>query len=132
MSQGWFALRNSWAKNSLRNLTTPELRVYLLLRAYRNSGTGMACPSIKTMAKETGIAASSVQVGLDRLEQRGLIERFQARWKGSERFAYNDYRVLDEDQGANTSKQVMVRYRKTGNVKSEPLHRKRGNKQSEP
>jgi len=113
--RGFFQLRNHWAKHTLRHLTSPELRVYLVLRAYRNSGTGKACPSLKTLSAQAGISRSQVQVALDRLEERCLIERDKMRWGNTGRYAHNDYRVLDEDQGTNTGKQVMAQYRKTGN-----------------
>jgi predicted transcriptional regulator len=132
MDAGFFQLRNKWVKDKLRNLTTPELRVYLVLRAHRFSATGISHPSLKTLAKETGIARSGVQKGLDRLEQRGLIERSLARWENSGKFSYNEYRVLDEDQGTNTPKQVMARYLKTGNGDLKPQYLKRGNKQEVP
>ena len=61
-----------------QDVGTPTRKVVLIALANRvNSDTGLCCPSLKTVAKETCLAKSSVIRALHELEQAGYIQRVQ-------------------------------------------------------
>ena len=65
-----------------------------------NTGTGLCCPSIDRLAKESGMSRSSVKRWLRWLEDEGYIAIEETRDKSARQLA-NNYRILSTSRGVN-------------------------------
>lgn len=76
-NRGVVALRNNYEIQRMicnrTDLTAPEKTVALVLTVYRNARTGLAWPSLQTIAKASGLARSTVCVALDGLAEKKVI-----------------------------------------------------------
>jgi len=64
-----------------------------------NTGTGVCCPSIDRLAKESGMSRSSVKRWLRWLEEEGFIEVQETRDESARQLA-NSYRIIATSRGS--------------------------------
>lgn len=109
--RGEVRLKNWWVRQELKQIKTRAgILVYLTLRTYRKQDTGECYPGMKKLCKDTGLSRQSVSAGIRELEELGLIEVKQAKWKATNRFANNSYRVFDE---ATWNAEIRPKHRET-------------------
>jgi hypothetical protein len=79
-------------KNGLwARLSSPAIRVYGVLLTYAHYMTGWSFPTVKTIARLSGVNKNLVYKALRELELTGLIEKRKAK----KRFAFrNAYRIV--------------------------------------
>ncbi len=85
----WFHVLKTMIDHDLANLGPYAFTVYCVIKSHCNIRTGVAVPSIETIARKSGISPRHVMRQIKRLERQGYIIKSRAR-------KYNEYRLTEK------------------------------------
>lgn len=89
-------LEDWWIRKELADIATlAALRLYLVLRTYRNHKTGKCVVGTAKLMKQAKLLRRSITRAIDELSKLCLIEVNQLRHSKEQKYASNEYTVFD-------------------------------------
>ena len=85
----WFLINKDMVRNKLfRELTSSDLKIYLVIKSYVNFRTGESRPTIPTISAGSKLCESTVKRRIQSLVKMGVLEKFKYRRN-------NIYKILE-------------------------------------